>query len=125
LIRYLFLNTNTTLIIENIVSKLYNKETIDWFMKSFLKNNEKRKEFVLHITDYKHFKKNFFSWVQKYIITILKKDWIDPLNEENEEIDSRIGDEENIENLKIPEKIKKESKIMEKILNFFITLLWW
>jgi len=37
---------------------------------------------------------------------------------------SSIGDDrENIDNFKIPERMKKESKIMEKILNFYITLI--
>lgn len=126
LIRYLFLDTNMTLIIENVVGKLFNKEQVDSYMKSFLKNEEQWDEFILYITDYKHYKKNFFSGVQKYIITAIKKEDINPFEDDNEESWSRIGDdEESIENLKIPEKIKKESKIMEKILNFFITLLWW
>ena len=34
-------------------------------------------------------------------------------------------DVDNIESFKIPERIKKESKMMEKILNFYITLVWW
>jgi hypothetical protein len=37
---------------------------------------------------------------------------------------SSIGEDvENIESFKIPERIKKESKIMEKLLNFYITLV--
>jgi hypothetical protein len=37
---------------------------------------------------------------------------------------SDIGDDpENMKDLKIPERIKKESKIMEKILNFYITFV--
>ncbi len=37
---------------------------------------------------------------------------------------SSIGEDvENIESFKIPERIKKESKMMEKILNFYITLV--
>lgn len=125
LVRYLFLDTDMMLIIESIVSKLFNKETLDSFMKSLLKDDSQREEYILYITDYKHYKKNFFSGVQKYIITALKKEWLDPFEDDWEESGSRIGDdEESIENLKIPEKIKKESKIMEKILNFFVTMLW-
>jgi len=37
---------------------------------------------------------------------------------------SSIGEDvENTESFKIPERIKKESKIMEKLLNFYITLI--
>ena len=44
--------------------------------------------------------------------------------QEKEELDefmSEIGDIDNIDMAKIPEKVKKESKIMEKIINFYIT----
>jgi hypothetical protein len=44
---------------------------------------------------------------------------MDELSSRIEE-DIKEGEEENI---KIPERIKRESKIMEKILNFFITFL--
>jgi len=74
LIRYLFLDTNMTLIIESVVTKLFNKEILDNFMKSFLKDDSQWNECILYITDYKHYKKNFFSGIQKYIITVLKKE---------------------------------------------------
>ncbi len=63
LIRYLFLETNMTLIIENVVSKLFNKEILDNYIKSFLKDDSQRNDCILYITDYKHYKKNFFSGV--------------------------------------------------------------
>jgi|GEM_PF-1682002 len=47
-------------------------------------------------------------------------------HEESEEIDefmSSIGDLENIDMAKIPEKLKKESRFMEKILNFYISFV--
>jgi len=43
-----------------------------------------------------------------------------------DELSSRIGEdvqEGKEEDIKIPERIKRESKIMEKILNFYITFL--
>jgi len=49
-----------------------------------------------------------------------------PIKEDLDDLMSSIGEDvENIESFKIPERIKKESKIMEKILNFYITLIWW
>jgi hypothetical protein len=37
---------------------------------------------------------------------------------------SSIGDDmENMEGFAIPERIKKESRLMEKILNFYITFV--
>jgi len=37
---------------------------------------------------------------------------------------SSIGEDvDNLESFKVPERIKKESKMMEKLLNFYITLI--
>jgi len=47
-----------------------------------------------------------------------------PTKEDLDDLMSSIGEDiENIESFKIPERIKKESKMMEKILNFYITLV--
>lgn len=44
--------------------------------------------------------------------------------EDLDDLMSSIGEDvENTESFKIPERIKKESKMMEKILNFYITLI--
>lgn len=132
LIRYLFLETDMALITETIISKIYDKNILENFMEWFLKNDDDLEKFILYITDYRHFKKNFFKWVQKYIITVLKKEQSDNpnnnSNEDFEDINSRIWEDfedENMENFKIPDRIKKESRIMEKILNFFVTFIWW
>jgi hypothetical protein len=46
------------------------------------------------------------------------------LSDEIDDMMSDIGtDPEGLKDFKVPERIKKESKIMEKILNFYITLL--
>jgi hypothetical protein len=58
------------------------------------------------------------------MITVLRNDKGDDIEEELDDLMSSIGDDmENIENFKIPERLKKESKIMEKILNFYITFI--
>ncbi len=47
-----------------------------------------------------------------------------PIKEDLDDLMSSIGEDvDNIESFKIPERIKKESKLMEKILNFYITLI--
>jgi hypothetical protein len=49
---------------------------------------------------------------------------VNPTKEDLDDLMSSIGEDvENIESFKIPERIKKESKMMEKILNFYITLI--
>ena len=113
------------LITESIISKLWNKATLDEYIKSFRKDEKKLEDFIVYITDYRHYKKHFFAGVQKYMITIFRDEDKKEMKEDLDDLMSSIGEDvENIESFKIPERIKKESKMMEKILNFYITLVW-
>jgi hypothetical protein len=120
------LENDMGLIIENIVWKLRDKKLLNEYLKTFRKDWKELENLLIYLTDYKHFKKNFFTGVQKYIVTIFRnsKNW--GFDWEIEEFMSSIWEDiENIESFKIPERIKKESRIMEKILNFYITFIWW
>jgi len=126
LLRYLFVDFDMFLMTEVVVAKLFDKNVLDKFMKWFRKNDLELEKFIIYITDYRHFKRKFFAGVQKYMITIFKNPDKHDLKDDMDDIMSSIGEDvENIESFKIPERIKKESKLMEKILNFYITLVWW
>jgi len=46
------------------------------------------------------------------------------IGEDLDDLMSSIGEDvESIDSFKVPERIKKESKLMEKILNFYITFI--
>lgn len=108
-----------------MIAKIFDRKVLDTFIKSFRTDENQLENFLLYITDYRNFKKNFFSGVQKYIITTFRdQDSKKPIKEDLDDLMSSIGEDvENIESFKIPERIKKESKMMEKILNFYITLI--
>jgi len=61
LIRYMFLDMDMFLVTENIISKIYDRKTIDRYIASLRKDNHELESFLLYITDYRHFKKSFFS----------------------------------------------------------------
>ncbi len=128
LLRYLFIDSDMFLITDTVISKIFDKKILDNFITSFRKDDTQLEDFLTYITDYRNFKKNFFWGVQKYIITVFRDQdttW-DIIKEDLDDLMSSIGEDvENIESFKIPERIKKESKMMEKILNFYITLIWW
>lgn len=128
LLRYLFIDSDMFLITDTIVSKLFDRKILDDFIKSFRKDDSQLENFLLYITDYRNFKKNFFWGVQKYMVTTFRDEdtkW-SPIKEDLNDLMSSIGEDiENMESFKIPERIKKESKMMEKILNFYITLVGW
>ena len=113
-----------SLITESIIAKLYDKKILDAFVVRFRKHESPLEEFMLYITDYRHFKKKFFAGVQKYIITLFRDADQEDITDDLDDLMSSIGEDvENIDSFKIPERIKKESKLMEKILNFYITLI--
>lgn len=127
LLRYLFIDSDMFLITDTVISKLFDRKILDNFIKSFRKDDSQLENFLLYITDYKNFKRNFFWGVQKYMITTFRDhDTKSPVKEDLDDLMSSIWEDvENIESFKIPERIKKESKMMEKILNFYITLIGW
>ncbi len=125
LLRYLFLDSDMFLITNTVITKVFDKKILDTFITSFRTDESQLENFLLYITDYRNFKKNFFWGVQKYIVTTFRDhDKKTPIKEDLDDLMSSIGEDvENIESFKIPERIKKESKMMEKILNFYITLI--
>jgi hypothetical protein len=72
LLRYLFLDSDMFLITNTVISKIFDKKILDEFMTSFRKDESQLENFLLYITDYRNFKKNFFSGVQKYIMTTFR-----------------------------------------------------
>lgn len=127
LVKYLFLEADVFLVVDTIIDKLYDKKILDTMIDDIIKDEKKIESLIVYITDYRNFKKNFFTWVQKYVINFFTEDYKDDISEEDmNELMSGIWDStKNLEDIKIPERIKKESKMMEKILNFYVTFIWW
>lgn len=72
LLRYLFLDSDMFLITNTVISKIFDKKALDTFITSFRKDESQIESFLTYITDYRNFKKNFFSGVQKYIVTTFR-----------------------------------------------------
>jgi len=126
LLRYMFMDSDMFLISDYVISKIYSKKKLDVFLAGFRKHEGDLEQFLLYLTDYKHFKKRFFPGVQKYVMNLFRDDdqKFEPEEEDVNEFMSSIWDDiENLESFKVPERLKKESKMMEKILNFYITLI--
>jgi len=60
LLRYLFIDADMFSITDNVLSKIFDKKILDDFIKSFRKDDSQLERFLLYITDYRNFKKNFF-----------------------------------------------------------------
>jgi len=127
LLKYILIDMDINLVFSCVVSKVFDKDILHKKVKWFRTWNGNLNELYLYLTDYKNFKKWFFDWIQKYIITVFREDdknW-HSIDDEIDDMMSDIGsDPENLKDLKVPERIKKESRIMEKFLNFYLTLIW-
>lgn len=123
LIRYIF-EEDAILVVDYLVSSIFDKSILDKYMSSFLKNWDELENFIHYITDYTLFKKNYFTGLKNLVIHKFKNN-VDVSEQENiDDFLSSVWDTDNIENIKVPERIKKESVLMEKFINFYVTYIW-
>lgn len=124
LIRYLFEGKDIFAISNIVIGEIYDKEILQNFLRSFLKNSDQLEGFLEYITNYNHFKTNYFRGIQKLVANKFKPHpHTNDIEEELEEFMSSIGHFSHIENIQIPERIRKESQLMEKLMNFYMTFI--
>ena len=123
-LKYLFLETNVEEVISCIVSNIYDKKILDKKLTILMKNEEELDFILDYTTDPDNFKKWFFKWVKQYIshMRLENQDSYDELDEMMSEIWDDIN---KLDEMQIPASIKRESKIMEQFLNFYVSYLWW
>jgi len=124
LLRHILTDTDPFHVIELIIEPVYNKKTIVEHIKK-IRNNDKYwiENFFDYISNYTLYKEKYFEWIKKYISKTLHTNSDANEQDEIDEFMSRIGDIEQVSINNIPEKIKKESKIMEKLVNFYISFI--
>ena len=123
-LKYLFLETDVSEIVSNVIANVYDRKILDKKLTSLMKNEEDLNFILDYVTDPDNFKKWFFKWVKQYVSHMRLQD--KDSYEELDEMMSEIGDDmDKLDQMQIPASIKKESKIMEQLLNFYVTYLWW
>ncbi len=123
--KYLFSDMQSFLVVEKIIQEIYDKKTLERYAQDIKEGKTTIQAFISYITDVQQFKKGFFAGGKKYIAEFFyNEDIEETLGHDIDDIISEIGENpEGLEKFQIPERIKQESKIMEKLLNFYITLL--
>ena len=123
-LKYLFLETDTSEIVPNIIANIYDRKILDKKLTSLMKNEEELDFILDYATDPDNFKKWFFKWVKQYISHMRLED--KDSYEELDEMMSEIWDDvDKLDQMQIPASIRKESKIMEQLLNFYVSYLGW
>lgn len=126
LLRYLLETDDIFLVVETFAGAIYEKDRMDTYLRSFLTSGDKLSEFLLFITDYTHYKKNYFPALKKYILRAVKQQNPDHTLQSDKEIDellSSIGEAGQLDNVQIPLHMRKEAEIMEKMMNFYVTFV--
>ena len=123
-LKYLFLETDVLDVISCVVSSVFDKKVLDKKLIALMKN-EGELDFILdYATDPDNFKKWFFRWVKQYVSRMRLQN--QDSYEELDEMMSEIWDDiDKLDQMQIPASIRKESKIMEQFLNFYVSYLWW
>ena len=123
-LKYLFLDTDIWEVISNLVENIYDRKILDKKLTALMKNESELDFIIDYVTDPENFKKGFFKWVKQYVSHMRLEN--QDSYEELDEMMSEIGDDmDKLDQMKIPASIKKESKIMEQFLNFYVSYIWW
>jgi uncharacterized membrane protein YsdA (DUF1294 family) len=122
-LKYLFLDKNPHDIVNFLIAEVYDKKILDKKLASLMKNIGELDSVLDYLMDPALFKQGYFEGMQKLLMTTFR-------DEDDEELEgfsemlSVIGDnDEKLEHLKIPQRIKKESRMIEQLLNFYVTYL--
>lgn len=125
LIKYILDVPSVSASIRHMITHFFQQEKIQEYMLSFLTSDAKFKEFVTYLTDYTRLKKSYFVALKKYITHTFQKTDSFSL-EENKQIDewlSMISDGGNLDMTQVPERLKQESEMMERLMNFYVTYI--
>ena len=123
LIKYLFGDANPIIAVETIVARIFDKTELDPLVHSFLTSDQQLPQLFEYLLEYKKYKYWFFAGVQNYIIKLLRSEGKEDILEDIDEMLSAIDNGDDISNFDVPERIKRESKVTERLLNFYVTLL--
>jgi len=129
-IKYIFLQNSSIAIARTICERIFPKNITQNYINSFFENDSKFEEFIQSIFNHKVFKEWFMNWMEKFI-RIKFRDNVKYNVEDEEELEDFYSTVENTEDInvlkkiKIPKKLKDESSTIEKLINFYITFLWW
>jgi hypothetical protein len=120
-LKYLFLDNEPHELVNNLIKHIYDKNILDKKLASLMKSPAELDFILDYVTDPSNFKKGYFPGMQKYFMALFREE-DDEEMEEFSEMMSVIGDDmEQIDHLRVPQRIKRESKLMEQLLNFYIT----
>lgn len=125
LLKYLFLGNNPYELTNTLIASMYEKKKLQKLLNKLMKNESTLNELLEEVLNPKQFKEGYFEGIRKFIDSAyqhIKQEDEEALEEFHEMLsDIGEGEEVPVNDLKIPQWVKKESQILEQLLNFYIT----
>lgn len=122
-LKYLLQGDEWYYVIEYLLPKVFSSDYIHTQCMSFLKNGDSLDTFIQSLLDRERYQGNFFQWMQEisHRYFRLENDY-----ETNQEIDAFISHLESwgqADKTQIPERLKQESAMTERLMNFYISFV--
>jgi len=121
--KYLYQDEDRYLVADVLLTTVFENFDVDGEMLPFLKNWDALEWFLTNLLDHTRFKKNYFAASKKLAN---KKFKLDQSYETKKEIDSfmsTIEEKWSMEWVEVPDQLKAESKLMDRLLNFYVTFV--
>ena len=110
-------------VIEHLFDGLYDRETMQGYLSSFLKDDSQLDTYLQRCLDRKHFHAHYFQGMKDVSQHVYR---LDNDFETNQEIDSFISSLESGKpphQSEVPERLKEESLMMDKLMNFYMAFV--
>lgn len=124
--KYIFLDPHALTITDHLIEKLYNRDELDQLLQKFLpphRHPHIAEEFIGAITAWKTIKWRFFVGLRNLTQQLHRARHHQEVTQEIEKFMEELGENDSLEGVNIPEALKQESVLMEKILNFYMSYM--
>jgi len=123
--KYVIHSHDWHILIPTLLGSIFDKKKVDSIIKKALKDEDPTKELLDYLLNYKIYKNTYFTWIKKFMVTLFSTNQDALVSEEEireiEEMVERMARGENIPNFQMPERLRQESIIMERLLNFYVS----
>jgi hypothetical protein len=121
--RYMFADQFVMEISHYLVGALFDRDRLDACMHQFLQHVDASQEFIAIITDWKALKQSFFVGLKALTTQLHRVRHDHQVAKEIDKFMEELGEHDSLEGVQIPDVLKQESQLMERLLNFYLSFM--
>lgn len=123
-LKYILQGEEGQAVVDHLFAQIYDLDEMETYLRSFLKNDDQLDAFLQRLLDWKTFQQQYFAGMKQvsYHEFRLGADY-----EEEQERDAFISSLESAKKpgeLHVPESLKREGMVMDRLMNFYIWFVW-